>query len=77
MVKSCQDNLEKARKQASTTAQLVDEKHVTEALIQTNEFLAATTDSLAKGDQLEKARLEELKKAVADQEAFMAKRTAD
>ena len=77
MVKTCRDNLEKARKQASTTAQLVDEKHVTEALIQTNRFLASTTESLAKGDQFEKSRLEELEKAVAEQKAFMAKRTAD
>ena len=38
LVKQCLENLEKARKQSDAQAQLVDEKHVTEALIQTNKF---------------------------------------
>ena len=57
--------------------QLVDEKHVTEALIQTNRFLTTTTEAFAKGDKAEQDRLAELKKAVEDQEAFIAQRAKD
>ena len=74
LVKNSHESLEKARKQSNATAQLVDEKHATEALIQTNKFLATTTETLAKGDKLERDRLAELKKAVEEQEAFIAQR---
>ena len=77
LVKQCLENLEKARKQSDAQAQLVDEKHVTEALIQTNKFLASTTEAFAKGDKAEQDRLAELKKAVEEQEAFIAKRASD
>ena len=77
LVKQCLERLEKAKKQSNTQAQLVDEKHVTEALIQTNQFLTSTSEAFAKGDKAEHDRLEELKKAVADQEAFIAKRASD
>ena len=77
LVKQCLENLEKARKQSDAQAQLVDEKHVTEALIQTNRFLTSTTEAFEKGDKAEQERLAELKKAVADQEAFIAQRATD
>ena len=62
LVKNCREALEKARKQSNTTAQLVDEKHVTEALIQTNKFLTSTAEVFAKGGQLERDRLAEVKR---------------
>ena len=71
------ENLEKARKQSDAQAQLVDEKHVTEALIQANRFLTSTTEAFEKGDKAEQERLAELKKAVADQLAFIAQRAKD
>ena len=74
LVKQCMERLEKARKQSDAHAQLVDEKHVTEALIQTNRFLTSTSETFAKGDKTEQDRLDELKKAVADQEACIAQR---
>ena len=55
----------------------MDEKHVTEARIQTNRFQTTTTEAFAKGDKAEQDRLAELKKAVEDQEAFIAKRATD
>ena len=77
VVKHCLEDLEKAHKQSNAQAQLVDEKHITEALIQTNKFLTSTTEVFAKGEQLERDRLTELKKAVEEQEAFIAKRASD
>ena len=77
LVKHCLDDLEKARKQSNVRAHLVDEKHVTEALIQSNTYLTNTTEAFSKGDQVEQDRLTELKKAVAEQEAYMAKRAAE
>ena len=77
VLKHCLEDLEKARKQSNAQAQLVDEKHVTEALIQANKYLTSTSETFAKGDQLEQDRLSELKNAVADQEAYIAQRNAD
>ena len=77
IVKQCLENLEKARKQSDAQAQLVDEKHVTEALIQANKFKTSTTEAFAKGDKAEQDRLTELEKLVTEQKAFIAKRAAD
>ena len=77
VVKACRKSLDVAQAKSNAQAQLVDQKHVTKALIQTHKFEASTTEAFEKGNKLEQARLADLEKAVEEQKAFMAQRAVE
>ena len=60
LVKACKKEFDAAQSKSNTQAQLVDQKHITEAQIQAGKFKASTMAKFEKGEKLEQDRLKAL-----------------
>ena len=77
MVKECKRRLEAAQAKSNSTAQLLDKKHVAEALIQAAKYRESTISTYEKIAKTEQERLDALRQACTDQEAVMAQQAKE